>query len=88
MQDRNNRVPAPPTEKTIAWPLIGHFFAGAGLGSLLALILMNTHRLFVDLVAASPSPVMCSIGLVATSASIIGVGSAITGALFSVLDES
>jgi hypothetical protein len=69
--------------------LLCHFLTGAGLGSVLAISLMNTHRLFADdALAVSPSPVMFSSALVIASASIIGIGSAITGALFSAIDRT
>jgi hypothetical protein len=70
------------------WQLVCHLLTGAGLGSLLALALMSTHSLFVGALAMSPSPVMASIGIVVASASIIGIGSAITGALFSALERT
>ncbi len=65
-----------------------HFVSGAMLGTVLAVSLIVTHGLFANMLAASPSPVLYASVFVIVSASIIGVGSAITGALFSALDQT
>ena len=73
-----------PSVRQLTW----HFLSGTGLGSSLAVLLLAKHSLFTEALAASTSPVIYSMGFVTISASIIGVGSAITGALFCALDQT
>jgi hypothetical protein len=100
MQDTKNRIPANTSaemnqqiQRAIGWnpsvrQLTWHFLSGAGLGSSLALSLLATHGLFTEALAASASPAIYLIGCVTISASIIGVGSAITSALFCALEKT
>ena len=81
-------MPSATKNQPSTWQLVCHVLTGAGLGAMLAFALMTTHSLFVGVLAMSPSPGMSSIGIVVASASIIGIGSAITGALFSALDRT
>jgi hypothetical protein len=81
-------VMAQPTPTVSIWELAGHASVGAGLGILLALILIAANPGLFNLITSSPSPKLTLLVVIGAPASTIAVGSTLTGFIFSAIERS
>lgn len=76
-------------EKSLFNALLTHFLMGVALGLSLVLLLALTDVFHVrDLVAKSAAPVQTAVMLITTYGLMFGIGSALTGLVLTLEDES
>jgi hypothetical protein len=68
--------------------MINHLLSGAALGTFLGLSLIVANSTIFDAIVDSPHPTLTVLVVIAGMASIIAVGSAISGFIISALDRS
>ena len=71
-----------------SWEVFTHLFHGAGLGVFLALSLIVGNGTVFKVIAASAFPKLAVLGFVAAIASLIAVGSAISGFIMTAMEKS